>query len=187
MRANKNKYFKPSKKKTDILVVYFSAKGFQATGVLNKGNTEILAEMIAEELGADLFQLVSKDKHYPNDFRPLEGICRKDIETNARPEYIDDVPDFAKYKYIFVGGPAWYFYFPMIVYTFLDNHDLKDKVLVPFTTHVGSGLTGIDQHLEEQYPNNEILKGLAVIGVYPQEYPDRARLFVKNWLKDLFQ
>ena len=185
MKANKNKYFKASKKETDTLVVYFSSKGFQANGLLEKGNTAILAEIIANELGADLFQLVSNNKHYPDDFRPLLDISKQDIEANARPGYLEDVPDFSKYKYIFVGGPAWYFYFPMIVYTFLDNHDLKDKILVPFTTHVGSGLTGIDSNLEKQYPNNKILKGLAVIGAYTQDDPERVKRFVKDWLKEI--
>lgn len=186
MRANKNKYFKAAKGNSDTLVIYFSAKGFQANGVLNKGNTEILAEIIAEELNADLFQLVSADKHYPDDFRPLVEISQADIKANARPKYLEDVPDFAKYKYILVGGPAWYFYFPMIVYTFLDNHDLTDKILVPFTTHAGSGLTGIDHHLEEQYPNNKILNGLAVNGAYTQEDPERVLKLVKNWIKETF-
>ena len=187
MRANKNKYFKAAKEETNALVVYFSSKGFQANGMLEKGNTAILAEMIAKELQADLFQLVSKDKHYPDDFRPLMDISKKDIEEDARPQYLEDVPNFKKYKYIFVGGPAWFFYFPMIVYTFLDNHDLSHKILIPFTTHVGSGLTGIDTHLEEQYPGNEVFKGLAVIGAYTQEDPDRVKRQVKDWLEDLFK
>ena len=187
MKANKNKYFKASKVETNALVVYFSSKGFQANGVLDKGNTAILAETIAEELNADLFQLVSNNKHYPDDFRPLMDISKKDIDENARPGYLEDVPDFSKYKYIFVGGPAWWFYFPMIVYTFLDNHDLIDKILVPFTTHVGSGLTGIDTHLEELYPDNKILKGLAVIGAYTQDDQNRVRRFVKDWLKEILK
>ena len=50
MKAKKSKYFKAAKENTDTLVVYFSAKGFQANGMLTKGNTAILAENIAEQL-----------------------------------------------------------------------------------------------------------------------------------------
>ena len=98
MKANKNKYFIAAKHNTDTLVVYFSAKGLQANGILTKGNTAILAENIAEQLNADLFELVSNDKHYPDDYRPLLEISKKDIESNARPMYQEDVPDFAKYN-----------------------------------------------------------------------------------------
>ena len=39
------------------LVVYFSRTGEQYTvGVIDKGNTAIVAEMIAEQTGADLFE-----------------------------------------------------------------------------------------------------------------------------------
>ena len=101
MKEKKSKYFKAAKENTDKLVVYFSAKGFQANGMLTKGNTAILAEIIEDELHADLFELVSNDEHYPNDYRPLLEISKKDIDSNARPMYQEDVPDFAKYKYIF--------------------------------------------------------------------------------------
>ena len=78
MKAKKSKYFKAAKSNTDKLVVYFSAKGFQANGMLTKGNTANLAEIIRDELHADLFQLVSIDEHYPNDYRPLLEISKKE-------------------------------------------------------------------------------------------------------------
>ena len=47
---------KPEIEGSDILVVYFSRTGEQYTvGVIDKGNTSIVAEMISEEAGADLF------------------------------------------------------------------------------------------------------------------------------------
>ena len=185
MKANKNKYFKAAKVETDTLVVYFSAKGFQANGMLTKGNTAIAAEIISKELNADLFELVSNDKHYPDDYRPLLEISKKDIESNARPMYQEDVPDFAKYKKVFIGGPAWFFYWPMINYTFLDNHDLTNKTLVPFATHAGSGLKGIDDHLIEMYPNNKVLKGISINGYDTQADKEHVKKVVKNWLNEI--
>ena len=45
-----------------ILVVYFSRTGEQYTvGVIDHGNTAIVAEMIAEETGADLFEVLPAD------------------------------------------------------------------------------------------------------------------------------
>ena len=49
-----------------ILVVYFSRTGEQYTvGVIDHGNTAIVAEMIAEDTGADLFEVLPADDHYP--------------------------------------------------------------------------------------------------------------------------
>lgn len=185
MKANKNKYFVAAKNNTDALVVYFSAKGVQANGILTKGNTASLAEIIADELNADLFELVSNDKHYPDDYRPLLEISKKDIESNARPMYQEDVPDFAKYKKVFIGGPAWFFYWPMINYTFLDKHDLTNKTLIPFATHAGSGLKGIDDHLIEMYPKNKVLKGISINGYDTQNDKDHVKRVVNNWLKEI--
>ena len=47
---------------TRTLVVYFSRTGEQYTvGVIDRGNTAIVAEMIAEETGADLFEVLPVD------------------------------------------------------------------------------------------------------------------------------
>ena len=185
MKEKKSKNFKAAKETTDKLEDYLSVKGFQANGMLTKGNAAILAEIIRDELHADLFELVSNDEHYPNDYRPLLEISKKDIDSNARPMYQEDVPDFAKYKYIFIGGPAWFFYWPMINYTFLDNHDLTDKTLIPFATHAGSGLKGIDDHLIEMYPNNKVLKGISINGSDTQADKNHVKKVIKNWLTSI--
>lgn len=185
MKAKKSKYFTAAKSNSDTLVVYFSAKGLQANGVLTKGNTANLAEIIADELHADLFELVSNDNHYPDDYRPLIEISKKDIEDNARPMYLEDVPDFNKYSKVYIGGPAWFFYWPMINYTFLEKHDLTNKTLVPFATHAGSGLKGIDDHLSQMFPKNKILKGISINGFDTQTDKEYVKKVVKNWLNEI--
>ncbi len=54
----------PGSESGDTLVVYFSRTGEQYTvGVIDKGNTAIVAVMIAEETGADLFEVIPDDGH----------------------------------------------------------------------------------------------------------------------------
>ena len=51
--------------KSDVLVVYFSRTGEQYNvGVIEEGNTAIVARMIAAETGADLFEILPTDDHY---------------------------------------------------------------------------------------------------------------------------
>ena len=53
---------------SNILVVYFSRTGEQYTvGVIDKGNTAIVAEMIADKAGADLWEVLPAEDIYPTD------------------------------------------------------------------------------------------------------------------------
>lgn len=180
-----NTNFIPGREDTDTLVVYFSSKGVQANGILKKGNTGVFAEKIAELTGADLFELVSADNIYPDNCMPLQGIAKKEIRDNSRPAYIGDVPDFTRYKTVFIGGPAWYMSWPAINYTFLDQHDLGNVTLVPFATFVGSGMSGIDDKLKRLYPDARQVRGLALKGADAQKMKDSAESEIKSWLKEL--
>lgn len=49
---------------TNILVAYFSLAGEQYdVGVIEKGNTEIIAEMIADATNADIFKIESTEEY----------------------------------------------------------------------------------------------------------------------------
>ena len=73
----------------------------------------------------------------------------------------------------------------MINYTFLDKHDLTNKTLIPFATHAGSGLKGIDDHLIEMYPKNKVLKGISINGFDAQTDKDHVKRVINNWLKEI--
>ncbi len=170
------------------LVVYFSRTGEQYTvGVIDKGNTAIVAEMIAEEIGADLFELVPADDHYPMTYDVLTDVAMREQNENARPEYAGESPDLSEYGTIFIGAPVWWGDWPMICYTFFEeNADaLSGKTLVPFSTHEGSGLSGFDKKLADACPDAEILKGLAVRGNDCQNKQDSVREDVRSWINGL--
>lgn len=99
----------PGSEKGDILVVYFSRTGEQYTvGVIDKGNTAIVAEMIAEETGADLFEVIPDDDHYPMTYSELTDVAKREQNDNARPAYAGEVPDLSQYSTIFIGAPVWW-------------------------------------------------------------------------------
>ena len=51
-----------------VLVIYSSFIGEQySVGVIEKGNTEIVADMIIEKLGADRYKVEPKNDIYPKD------------------------------------------------------------------------------------------------------------------------
>ena len=171
---------------TRILVLYFSRTGEQYTvGVIDHGNTAIVAEMIAAETGADLFEVLPADDHYPMTYNALTDVAKQEQNDKARPEYQGDLPDLSAYDTIFIGAPVWWGDWPMIMYTVFENNDFSGKTLIPFSTHEGSGLSGFDKKLQNACPDSEVLKGLAIRGNDAQNNQDKANESVQGWLKEL--
>ncbi len=176
---------KDESERSKVLVVYFSRTGEQYTvGVIDHGNTAIVAEMIAEITGADLFEIVPADDHYPMTYAELTEVAKEEQNEEARPKYAGEVPDLTGYDTIFIGAPVWWGDWPMIMYTFFEENAeaLKGKNLVPFSTHEGSGLSGFDRKLSSACPESTLLDGLAIRGNDCQNDQDNVRETVKEWL-----
>ena len=176
----------PEESGSRILVLYFSRTGEQYNvGVIEKGNTAIVAEMIGEATGADLHEILPADDHYPMTYKELTDVGLQEQRDHARPEYAGDLPDMSGYDTIFIGAPVWWGDWPMIMYTVFESTPLSGKTLIPFSTHAGSGLSGFDRSLAAAYPDCTIAKGLAVAGTDTQNNPDKVKTSVANWLNEL--
>ncbi|MBR3000096.1 MAG: flavodoxin [Oscillospiraceae bacterium] len=170
----------------NALVIYFSRTGEQYTvGVIEKGNTAIVAEMIAEQTGADLFEVLPEDDHYPMTYDALTDVAKQEQADKARPAYAGELPDLSAYDTIFIGAPVWWGDWPMIMYTVFENNDFSGKTLIPFSTHEGSGLSGFDKKLENTCPDTTVEKGLAIRGNDAQNAQKKARDSVSDWLSEL--
>ena len=171
---------------SDTLVIYFSRTGEQyVVGVIDKGNTAIVAEMIADQTGADLFEVLPEDDHYPMTYDALTDVAKQEQNDKARPAYSGELPDIGSYSTIYIGAPVWWGDWPMIMYTLFENNDFSGKTLIPFSTHEGSGLSGFDKKLQSACPDAEVLKGLAVRGNDAQNSQDKVRESVNSWLTEL--
>ncbi|MDE7390387.1 MAG: flavodoxin [Lachnospiraceae bacterium] len=172
--------------RSTVLVVYFSRTGEQyGVGEIDKGNTAIVAEMIANKTGADMFEILHVDDHYPMTYDALTDVAKQEQNDNARPEYLGEVPDLSQYDTVFIGAPVWWGDWPMIMYTFFENEDLLGKTLVPFSTHGGSGLSGFDSKLSAACPESNVSEGLAVTGTDAQNNQDIVRSTVEEWLSGI--
>jgi flavodoxin len=172
----------------DMLVIYFSRTGEQySVGVIDKGNTAIVAEMIAEQTGADTFEILPEEDYYPYTYDDLTDVAKKELNENARPPYAGEVPDLSKYGTIFIGAPVWWGDWPMICYTFFEENAeaLSGKTLIPFCTHEGSGLSGFDRKLSSVCPNATVGEGLAIRGNDAQNNQDSVKDKVDEWLSGL--
>ncbi len=168
-----------------VLVAFFSRTGENYNvGVIEKGNTHIIADMIVAETGADSFE-IARVTPYPEAYRACTDEAQQEQNDNARPELTATVDNFDDYDVIFLGYPIWWGDMPMPVYTFLESYDFSGKTIVPFCTHEGSGLSGTKRSIEKVCSSATVLDGFAVRGSVAQNEQDDAKSEVLNWLDGL--
>ncbi len=167
------------------LVVYFSKTGEQySVGNIEEGNTAIIAKMIAQKTGADLFEVKLKDDSYPKAYKALTEVALKEKQANARPQVDGDVSNFEDYDVVFLGSPNWWGDLPMVLYSFIEAHDWQGKKVAPFVTHEGSGLSSIPSKIKSA-TNAEVLDGFEIYGHVAQNKRDEASQKIDTWLKKL--
>jgi len=168
-----------------VLVTYFSHAGENYNvGVIEEGNTAKLAKIIAEQTGADLFEIVPVVE-YPETYNECLEVATEEQRSGARPEYVEDVENWEQYDTIFIGYPIWWGEIPNIVYTFMENHDFTGKTVIPFNTHEGSGQSHSQRDIENTLPDATVLQGLAVRGATAQNDPDATNQAVSEWLASI--
>lgn len=167
-----------------ILVAFFSRTGENyAVGHIEQGNTHIVAELIASATGGTLFR-IEPATPYPDDYRACTEVAQREKRSKARPALVGDIAA-EEFDVIFLGYPNWWGDLPMCVYTFLEQHDWQGKVVIPFCTHEGSGLSDTENRLRAACRGASVLNGLAVRGFVAQNEREKARKQVLEWLKQL--
>jgi flavodoxin len=144
------------------------------------GNTKVVANMIQEMTGGDVF-CINTVKSYPEDYAETTNVAKKEQHDNARPELSSHVDNMESYNVIFLGYPNWYGTMPMPVFTFLEEYDFSGKTIIPFCTHEGSGLGHSEKDIAKLCPKASLLKGLAIQG----SGVSAAKTDVMNWLHKL--
>lgn len=123
-----------------MLVVFFSAQG----------HTQAVAERIVELTGADIHRIEAADPYAANPYDDSDRI-QDEAYNDLRPGVANllDEEAIAKYDTIFVGSPCWWHQPAMVVCTFLEAYDLKDKVIVPFFTY--GATTYLNESMQKIY------------------------------------
>lgn len=164
-----------------VLVAFFSRTGenFFPGGIrrIEKGNTHVAAEMIAELTQADLFQIQSADG-YSDIYKECVEQAKTEYDSNARPQLKEDI-DISGYDVIFLGYPNWCGTMPMPVWTFLEKHDFTGKVVCPFCTNEGSGLANSEGDMARLIPAADRKAGLSIRGSQVQD----AKADIEKWLE----
>ena len=119
----------------NVLVVYYSATG----------NTEGVANTIADAAGGDLFELEPADPYTDEDLdwtnddsrvtQEYENEDQRDVELVSTT-----VDNWDSYDTVFIGYPIWWGIAAWPVDSFVENNDFTGKTVIPFCTSASSGL-----------------------------------------------
>ncbi|MGI6221512.1 MAG: flavodoxin [Coriobacteriales bacterium] len=167
---------------SDAVVVYFSHAGENyGVGVVDEGNTAVVAKMIAEQTGADMFEIVPTEA-YPEGYDECCDVALAEQEAGERPTYEGDI-DLSSYSTVYLGYPIWWGDLPMVVYTFVEGHDWDGKTVEPFCTHAGSGQAGTVQTLRDACAGATVDEGFSIEGTTAQQDREATEEAVTSWLQ----
>ena len=119
----------------NVLVVYYSATG----------NTETVANYIAEATGGDIFEITPAEPYTSDDLnwtdensrvtREHEDESLRDVELTTT-----QVENWDSYDTVFIGYPIWWGIAAWPVDGFVEANDFTGKMVIPFCTSSSSGL-----------------------------------------------
>ena len=144
------------------------------------GNTGVVADMIAQATGADLFSIRTVEQ-YPNTYDATIDQGQQEQSDGARPELATHLENLDSYDTIFLGFPNWWGDMPMAVYTFLDEVDLSGKTVIPFVTSGGSGFSNTISTIQQMEPQATVQEGLSI----GASSATGAQQQVESWLSEL--
>jgi flavodoxin len=127
------------------------------------GHTRQAALVIAQTVGADLFEILPATP-YPASYQETVDLNSRQRAAGEFPAVARLIPDLAQYDTVFLGYPVWAVDLPRLLYPFLRQQDFTGKTLAPFCTSAMSGLGGTEQTLRQLCPRARVLPGLALPG-----------------------
>lgn len=119
----------------NVLVVYYSATG----------NTEGVANTIADITGGDLFELEPVEPYTDEDLNYSDEnsrVSREHEDESLRNVELTSttVDNWDSYDTVFIGYPIWWGIAAWPMDTFVEANDFTDKTVIPFCTSSSSGI-----------------------------------------------
>lgn len=117
------------------LVVYYSATG----------TTKRVAQLIADAIGADLFEVEPAEPYTTADLNYSDKnsrVSREHDDESLRDVALvsAEVPDWDSYDTVFIGYPIWWGGAAWPMNGFMTANDFTSKTVIPFATAASSGM-----------------------------------------------
>ena len=164
------------------IVIYFSRIDENYFGgsmrYITKGNTEVVAEYIKDITNADLFK-VERKIDYAKDYKTCIEEAKDEQRKGELPELKKYLDDISNYDVIFIGGPIYWGTLPQPMFTELERLDFNEKIIMPFTTHEGSGLANVVNDIKKLVKGAIIKEGLPILGSSVNDSKEK----IEQWIK----
>lgn len=144
------------------------------------GNTSVIAGQIARSREADRFEIVPASA-YPDDYFETVEQARQERDRGFEPPLAATVGQIGSYETLYLGFPIWGGTAPPPIRSFLAEHDLAGKTIVPFITHGGFGTGDSLSVVADHAPEARLIDGFVL--ERPQERQTIER--VTEWLDGL--
>lgn len=108
-------------------------------------------------------------------------IAREERREGTRREISTKIPDLTPYDTIFLGTPYWWGGVSIPMRTFLMDHPLDDKTVVPFVVSGSSSPEGAWEDIRKYCPKAKILEGFH----RTQSEASGCEADLKAWLQSL--
>jgi flavodoxin len=153
-------------------------------------NTKAVAGLIHQQVGGDLvaLELVTP---YQENYQQIVAQVSKENESGFLPPLKTRIDSLQKYDVVFLGFPTWGMQLPPPMKSFLKQHNLSGKTIVPFNTNAGYGIGSTFDTVKQLCPDSKILEGFTTKGgierdgvlfVMEDKRVKQVELEVKNWL-----
>lgn len=174
-----------------VLIVYFtvaensevdavsSASSMEYEGEY-KGNVRVLAEMIQDEVGGELYS-IQTFTDYPADIYDVIDYTTEYEGEDVRPELANHIDNLDEYDTIFVGYSIWNLGLPRVMYSFFDEYDFSGKTILPFCTHNGSRLAETVEEIKQLEPDAAVTDGFCIHFENVANAPGE----IEMWLQDI--
>lgn len=165
------------------LIAYFSRADENYFGgsyrYVEVGNTEIVAQLLRQATGADVFRIEMAEGYSPV-YKECVAQAVQDFKSNARPAMRQNPPDVSGYDRLILAYPCYCGTVPMVVLTFLEQFDWAGKQILPLCTNEGSGMGRSEQTIAAACPGSEVKPGLSVLG----SKAANAMPLIERWLEE---
>ena len=162
------------------LVIYFSRadENWYDNGlkVLEKGNTEKVAEYVRDLIGADLFK-VEPTVPYSKSYEECKRESQERIGNAPIKEHLNDISD---YEVVYIMTPVYYDSYAPEIETAIKDLDFSDICIRVLTTHEGSGLGHVVNDVMKAC-NHNVYDALSIVGSEVEQSKEK----IKKWVNEL--
>ena len=144
------------------------------------GNSELLAKMVQNSVGGDIYAIATQKK-YPSSYD--DTVEESALENReAQPlELSGELPDISQYDTVFLVYPVWWGTVPKALDSFAVQADFDGKTVYAIATHGGSGIANSVRDFQEA---SGASVDENVLAVYDKDAVN-SREQVTRWLESL--